>query len=246
MDRSKCFFLSKGYNTDDYDRFINFNISNRNRVYYSGYVYIIQLSNKNIKIGSTATVCKRMKALHHEYAKYHIGFICVLISRPMENYVEIETKLHNVFRKYRIPNTEEFSITVTKALHTLHEVLQKYAIFTTWDSIIKHFRDDLFSDIALFSLLAHKIDYNLMDSKKDYKHLFPKDIQQDIVECGYLDTVNSRFLALCKDGHYRDIDGFIVLVRKDDSYSIDELEQIRDKVILEARKVQQSMKNKRD
>ena len=97
-------------------------------------------------------------------------------------------------------------------------------------------------DITVFSMLAHKIDYDLLNAKKDHKDAFPKDMRKDIVKCGYLDTINSRFLALCKDGQYRDTDGFITLVRKEDSYSIEELDKIRSEVILAARIVQESNK----
>ena len=242
------FRLSEGYNVDDYRNFTRFNVSLRNRIYYCGYVYIVRLDNGTIKIGSTATIDDRMKTLHREYAKYGINFVYVLISYPIENYIEIEKRLHKAFHKCRIPNTEEFSINMAiskfaaDTFYTICNIIQKHAILATADSILKHIRDDMLADIALFSLLAHKIDYDLLNAKKDHKDAFPKDMRKDIVKCGYLDTVNSRFLALCKDGQYRDTDGFITLVRKEDSYSIEELDKIRNEVILAARIVQESNK----
>lgn len=246
------FLLSKGYNIDDYDSFVKLNISLRNRIYYCGYVYIIRLDNGTIKIGSTVTIDDRMKTLHREYDKYDINFVYVLISYPIENYIEIEKRLHKAFHKYRIPNTEEFSINMAisksaaDTFHTIYSIMQEHAIFATADSILKHMRSDMLLDIALFSMLAHKLGYDLMSTKKDHRDAFPKDIRKDIVKCGYLDTINSRFLALCKDGQYRDIDGFITLVRKEDSYSIEELDKIRNEAILAARVVQEPMINKRD
>lgn len=248
MEDFGYFRLSKGYNVDDYRNFVRFNVSLRNRIYYCGYVYIVRLDNGTIKIGSTTTIDDRMKTLHREYAKYNINFVYVLISYPIENYIEIEKRLHKAFHKYRIPNTEEFSINMdiskfaADTFYTLCNVIQEHAIFATADSILTHIRDDMFADIALFSLLAHKIDYDLLNAKKDHKDAFPKDMRKDIVKCGYLDTINSRFLALCKDGQYRDTDGFITLVRKEDSYSIEELDKIRNEVILAARIVQESNK----
>lgn len=248
MEDLGYFRLSKGYNVDDYSNFVRLNVSLRNRIYYCGYVYIVRLDNGTIKIGSTTTIDDRMKTLHREYAKYDINFVYVLISYPIENYIEIEKRLHKAFHKYRIPNTEEFSINMAiskfaaDTFYTLCNIIQEHAIFATADSILKHIRDDMFVDIAVFSMLAHKIDYDLLTAKKDHKDVFPKDMRKDIVKCGYLDTVNSRFLALCKDGQYRDTDGFITLVRKEDSYSIEELDKIRNEVILAARIVQESNK----
>ena len=248
MEDFGYFRLSKGYNVDDYRNFVRYNVSLRNRIYYCGYVYIVQLDNGTIKIGSTTTIDDRMKTLHHEYAKYDINFVDVLISYPIENYIEIEKRLHKAFHKYRIPNTEEFSINMANSkfaadtFYTIYNIIQEHAIFATADSILKHIRDDMLVDIAIFSMLAHKIDYDLLNTKKDHKDAFPKDMRKDIVKCGYLDTINSRFLALCKDGQYRDTDGFITLVRKEDSYSIEELDKIRNEVILAARIVQESNK----
>lgn len=59
MEDFGYFRLSKGYNVDDYRNFVRYNVSLRNRIYYCGYVYIVQLDNRTIKIGSTTKMRSR-------------------------------------------------------------------------------------------------------------------------------------------------------------------------------------------
>lgn len=77
----------------------------------SGFVYCIDYHNGNVKIGSTNNPKQRYKTLSNNaanYGNYPLGKIW--LSPRCSNYSIIEKRLHKIFSKQRIPNTELFNI----------------------------------------------------------------------------------------------------------------------------------------
>lgn len=86
-----------------------------------GYVYILEWSNKLIKIGRTKNPYKRIEAIRTQSP---VELKQTYISEEISNYEEVEIKLHNFFSNSR-KHGEYFMITFDIAVGKLKEIVNK-------------------------------------------------------------------------------------------------------------------------
>lgn len=76
----------------------------------NGYVYIVEINDSMVKIGCSSRPDKRLLVLNNSYLQSYGEVKRFAISLPCDNRYMLENKLHRIFGKYRIPDTEIFNI----------------------------------------------------------------------------------------------------------------------------------------
>ena len=71
-----------------------------------GYIYLLMSENGYYKIGRTTNIQKRLKAIQREYPIE----IKLLHFWECDNYIEVESTLHELYKEYRRGKTEWFSL----------------------------------------------------------------------------------------------------------------------------------------
>lgn len=106
----------KIFSSEEYNKIEE--IKKERKMDYYGYVYALEWGN-TVKIGQTINFKERLTALKctARYANAKIGKIAISI--PHSNYIENEKRLHKIYNRQRIENTELFKTNLSDVATTM-------------------------------------------------------------------------------------------------------------------------------